>query len=276
MPPEETGEHAAAMAWIDTLLDALGHRLARRLVAPKTPPARARAALAPYAATLRAGDVLLVDGGASSISSAIKYLTQSTWSHAALCLGPDPGTGEILLVEAELGVGIVRSPLSKYAGYHMRICRPVGLAPAAIAEVTGHAVSRLGGRYDLRNVLDLARWLFPTPPVPGRLRRRMLALGSGEPTRAICASLIAEAFHRIGYPVLPELGALGPAEAAEALHVRHHSLYAPRDFDVSPYFAVVKPTLEQGFDHRCLPWADRAPPEHCGLCGHQVQVLERA
>ncbi len=264
------------MAWIDTALDALGNRLARRLVAPKTPPARAQAALAPYAATIRAGDVLLIDGGASSISSAIKYLTQSTWSHAALCIGPDPETGEVMLVEAELGLGIVRSPLAKYAGYHMRICRPVGLTEDAVAEVTDHALSRLGGRYDLRNVLDLARWLFPTPPIPGRMRRRMIALGSGEPTRAICASLIAEAFNRIGYPILPDLGALGPEEAAEALHVRHHSLYAPRDFDVSPYFAVVKPTLELGFDHRCLPWAGRAAPEDCHICGQHVLVLERA
>ena len=40
----------------------------------------------------------------------------------------------------------------------------------------------------------------------------------------------------------------------EILHVRHHSLFAPRDFDVSPYFAVIKPTLETGFDHRALTW----------------------
>lgn len=33
--------------------------------------------------TIRPGDVLLVEGN-SRISGAIKYLTQSTWSHAAL------------------------------------------------------------------------------------------------------------------------------------------------------------------------------------------------
>jgi hypothetical protein len=264
------------MAWIDSILDALGSRLARRIARPETIPPRARAALAPYAALLRAGDVLLVDGGTNSVSSAIKYLTQSTWSHAALCVGADPETGEPMLVEAELGYGIVRSPLSKYAGFHLRICRPVGLTEAALTEAVGFAESRIGGRYDLRNVLDLARWLFPTPPVPMRWRRRMIALGSGEPTRAICASLIAEAFNRIGYPILPETGTLAGMEAAEALHVRHHSLYAPRDFDVSPYFAVVKPTLETGFDYQCLPWAGRAAPERCGRCGQTVLVLERA
>ena len=31
----------------------------------------------------------------------------------------------------------------------------------------------------------------------------------------------------------------------EILEIRHSSLYAPRDFDISPYFEVVKPTIEQ-------------------------------
>ena len=38
-------------------------------------------------ATLRTGDVLLVEGN-NHISGVIKYLTQSTWSHAALYVGP--------------------------------------------------------------------------------------------------------------------------------------------------------------------------------------------
>jgi hypothetical protein len=47
-----------------------------------------------------------------------------------------------------------------------------------------------------------------------------------------------------------------PACVDEILHVRHHSLFVPRDFDVSPYFEVVKPTLAVGFDHRSLRWSD--------------------
>jgi hypothetical protein len=38
------------------------------------------------------------------------------------------------------------------------------------------------------------------------------------------------------------------------LHIRHHSLYTPRDFDLSPYFRIVKPTLEYGFDYKLLTW----------------------
>ena len=38
------------------------------------------------AATLQPGDVLLVEGD-TRVSVAIKYLTQSTWSHAAIYIG---------------------------------------------------------------------------------------------------------------------------------------------------------------------------------------------
>lgn len=40
----------------------------------------------------------------------------------------------------------------------------------------------------------------------------------------------------------------------EILHIRNSTLYAPRDFDISPYFKIVKPTIEQGFDYRELAW----------------------
>jgi hypothetical protein len=39
------------------------------------------------------------------------------------------------------------------------------------------------------------------------------------------------------------------------MHIRHHSLYTPRDFDLSPYFQIVKPTLVYGFDYKSLSWA---------------------
>jgi len=110
-------------------------------------------------------------------------------------------------------------------------------------------------------VFDLARYLIATPPIPTRYRRRMLALGSGDPTRAICSTLVAQAFQAIHYPILPEIAqqTLGsphcPGCAQELLHIRHHSLFVPRDFDVSPYFQIIKPTLEAGFDFHRLHWA---------------------
>ena len=132
--------------------------------------------------------------------------------------------------------------------------------------MVGFVTARLGHRYDLKSVIDLARYLLPTPPVPLRWHRRMIAFGSGDPTRAICSTLIAQAFQSVHYPILPTVEAVPskdpmcPGCMDEILHVRHHSLFVPRDFDVSPYFAIVKPTLESAFDHRQLSWHDSAMP----------------
>jgi hypothetical protein len=41
------------------------------------------------------------------------------------------------------------------------------------------------------------------------------------------------------------------------MHIRHHSLYTPRDFDLSPYFQIVKPTLVYGFDYKAVVWGER-------------------
>ena len=210
-------------------------------------------------AALRPGDVLLVEGN-NHISGVIKYLTQSTWSHAALYVGPigerTATDGEpLVLVEAVLGQGVVGAPLSKYQRYHTRICRPIGLTEDDCARVCAYAAERIGFDYDVKNIFDLMRYLFPLP-VPQRWRRRMMALGSGHPTRIICSALIAQAFEHVCYPILPKITRL-ESEAArrDILEIRHSSLYAPRDFDISPYFALVKPTIEHGFDYRRMAWA---------------------
>lgn len=212
---------------------------------------------------LQPGDVLLVEGD-KRVSVAIKYLTRSTWSHAALYIGPDgprgPDGGVIELIEADLKHGVHAAPLLKYQTMNTRICRPVGLHDGDLASILEFMVGSLGKQYDLKNVIDLLRYMLPMPPVPARWRRRMLALGSGDPTRAICSTLIAQAFQSVRYPILPETKSAETADTtgrqrdAEILHIRHHSLFTPRDFDLSPYFRVVKPTIEDGFDYKSLSW----------------------
>ncbi len=209
--------------------------------------------------------------GNSRVSAAIKYLTQSTWSHAALHVGNALGQvtpdGEPLsLIEVNLGEGCIAAPLSKYELYNTRICRASGLSPQDRARVIDFMARSLGKSYDMKNITDMLRYFMPTPPVPVRWRRRLLAFGSGDPTRAICSSLIAEGFQRIKYPILPIItrefraDRLARSQRSEILHIRHHSLFAPRDFDLSPYFHIVKPTLEAGFDYRGLKWSDHALP----------------
>lgn len=221
------------------------------------------------ASALRPGDVLLVEGNAR-VSVAIKYLTQSTWSHAALFVGDAAGRraadgAPLCFVEADIVDGVRLVGLAEFRGLHCRICRPVNLAGDDLRGIIDYALARVGQQYDLKNVFDLVRYLIPTPPVPQRWRRRMLALGSGDPTRAICSTLIAQCFQSVRYPILPivETQAASrpdcPGCVEEILRIRHHSLFVPRDFDVSPYFQVIKPTLARGFDYRRLNWADRGP-----------------
>jgi hypothetical protein len=90
----------------------------------------------------------------------------------------------------------------------------------------------------------------------------MIALGSGDPTKAICSTLIAQAFHSVQYPILPYIKTVQASTpergdyVKEILRVRHHSLFVPRDFDVSPYFTVIKAGLGSDFDYKVLTWED--------------------
>ena len=205
-------------------------------------------------AVLQPGDVLLVEG-ITRVSSAIKYLTQSTWSHAALFVGQHlhDALGENALpghalIEADVKEGVRSVPLSAFSGLHTRICRPVGLTSAETRQVCSYAIASLGDQYDLRNMFDLARYLFPVPPIPNRFRRKMLEFGSGDPTRAICSTLITQAFYEINYPILPNPNP--HCDPCQSTHeaMRDYRMFVPRDFDVSPYFNIVKPTIEMGFD----------------------------
>ena len=210
------------------------------------------------------GDVLLVEGN-NRVSGIIKYLTQSTWSHAALYVGPIDGAEEPdgephVLIEANIGEGVTSAPLSKYFPYHTRLCRPVGLSFEDRNTVCRYAINRIGFGYDTKNILDLMRYLIPLP-IPQRWRRRMIAFGSGDPTKIICSALIAQAFDAVRYPILPKITRAGSRQARrEILHIRDSSLYMPRDFDISPYFEIVKPTIVHGFDYTALHWADKQKP----------------
>src|SRR3984885_5251960 len=223
---------------------------------------------------LKPADVVLVEGK-RRISTAIKYLTQSSWSHAAIyvggCGGVDADGRVRAFVEADMEKGVRAFPIEELEGLHLRICRPVGLSSQDAHQVATHVLGRLGDRYDLKNVFDLARYLLPAPPVPTPWRRPMLALVSSDPTRAICSTLIAEAFETVGFPILPIVGSkaaapLGcPDRVREVQHIRHCRLFVPRDFDVSPYFTIIKPSLCR--DYRSSAWVDADQP--IGIDGHR-------
>src|SRR5574341_1340370 len=153
-----------------SLLETIGRWLARYLTKPREGGVHlADGRPEVLAPALRKGDVLLIEG-TSRVGVAIKYLSQSTWSHAALYIGdalgpPRAGEEARVLLEADVSEGVRAVPLSSYSGFNTRICRPVGLSQEELGRVVAYAVARLGYQYDLKNIFDLARYLIRTPPL---------------------------------------------------------------------------------------------------------------
>jgi hypothetical protein len=251
---------------------------------------RARNDLGAFDAGLRKGDVILVEGD-QRVSAVIRYLTQSCWSHAGLYVGDEllrrggeradwardhfGDEAAHLMVEA-LPRGVSVAPVAKYVDFNLRICRPHKLRKEHCAVLMDDAVATIGWRYDLRNVFDLARYLIPVSVVPPRWSLAALHFGSGEPTEAICSSLIARLFHKVRFPILPTVtypeesetersGRLArrifgqPSQDYTGLfRMRHPTLITPRDFDLSPYFDIVKlnPISREDFDYSRIRWVD--------------------
>jgi hypothetical protein len=219
---------------------------------------------------IRPGDVVLVDGD-QRVSQVVKYMTMSPWSHSGIYVGSallqDPAKrlevrrlfgreARYLIVEALVDKGVVVSPLVKYIDFNIRICRPRGLTRERTETVIDYVLSRVGFTYDRRNVLDLFRYLLPVQLLPMRLREDALHFGSGRETETICSSLLAEAFDLIGHPILPMhirrraivrgklrrriFGRPTHRVRSGFLKARHPTLCVPQDFDLSPYFDVVK------------------------------------
>lgn len=237
---------------------------------------------------VRKGDVLLVEGD-QRISAVIRYLTQSSWSHAALYVGDEllkrdehmraetlacfGEEAHHMVVEALMD-GVVASPVSKYMHLNLRVCRPHNLKPLDLKKVLDDALRSLGWRYDTRNVVELMRYLLPAVR-PARYRRHAEFLGSGAATDVICSSHLARLFHGVGFPIQPDVefpDALAPAaprrrrlfvrrrrehtQYSGLFRRRHPTLLTPRDFDLSPYFEVVKFNVlaDHRFDYARLRW----------------------
>ena len=100
-------------------------------------------------------------------------------------------------------------------------------------------------------------------------RRQAFFAGESESRSVICSGLIAQAFRKVGYPILPVLPASMREEQEEGLYpwgTRMRSvsprLVLPRDFDLSPYFRIVKfNSVEEGpIDYRAIEWVDPGDP----------------
>ena len=219
---------------------------------------------------IRTCDVVLVEGR-SRISEIIRTITQSPWSHAALYIGRvhdiddeelrekvlsfytgDPN--EQLIIEAWLGEGTVVEPLSKYREDSLRVCRPAGLTRQDAQQILKFALHHLGFEYDLRQLMDLGRFLFPYSIIPRRWRSSLFEHNAGVPTRSVCSSMIAAAFASVKFPVLPMLEER--RDGSLRMVPRNSRLFTPRDFDYSPYFDIIKCPhhFSKQPNYRELPW----------------------
>lgn len=234
---------------------------------------------------IRKGDVVLVEG-MLRVSQLVKYVTQSQWSHSAFYIEDEllrrggrlraealARFGELadrLLVEALTDEGVIAVPLEKYRTHNIRICRPSYIHPADLDRVVSAVVADLGKAYDARNLLDLAVMLA-APVRFGPLKTRAIeaCLGNCTELQVICSGMIAKAFQRVGYPILPvvagaaaEGGAvLEAGPRGTPLVIRHYSQTLPRDFDVSPNVDIVKFNTLGAYGLEAQLASDRAAPE---------------
>ena len=222
---------------------------------------------------LRPSDVILFEGR-TRVGEVIKIITLSPWTHAALYIGRmneiiDANTlaivkkhyqgdpTEPLVIESLLGFGTVINPLSDYIDDNLRVCRADGLSFTDQNKVIRFASEHLGMNYDVRQLLDLARFMFPYALLPRRWRSSLFQHNAGRPTNIVCSSMIARCYQSVNFPVLP----IVKSDNNDRLkfHKRNFRLFVPSDFDYSPYFDVLKfpawpvPVRES---YRELPWED--------------------
>lgn len=231
---------------------------------------------------IRPGDVLLIEGR-SRVSAVIRTITQSPWTHAALYIGrlvdfEDDYIQETLrkytgakdntrlIIEDLMDRGTVITPLSFYRHHHIRICRPIGISPSDLHRVLNYSIRSLGQPYNVRHLLDLARFMLPWTILPRRWGSSLFRTSTGEAESGICSSLIAEAFTSVQFPILPFV----KTDESENLEIfqRNTHLFTPKDFDYSPYFEIIKYPLFNPEEplpyYRRLPWAKSGMIHHDG------------
>jgi len=216
-------------------------------------------------------DVILVEGR-SRVSEVIKLITQSSWSHAALYIGRIDqikdlnirnkvaeyyqGDPELpLIIESELGLGTVVRALNIYEREHLRICRPREFRLSDTDKVLAFSTGKLGSAYNVRQVFDLARFLFPWFILPRRWRSSLFSARPGKSTQTVCSTMIAEAFGSVQFPILPLVKRVENNQLR--LFMRNPKLCTPRDFDYSPYFDIIKYpfiSVAQYTEQRLRPW----------------------
>ena len=225
---------------------------------------------------IRPADVILFEGR-SRVGDVIKIITLSPWTHAALYIGrlvdirDQKARDRVrlfykgdedapLIIESLLGHGTIVTDLTKYPDDNLRVCRASELNYADQSKVVNFAIEHLGMLYDVRQLLDLARFMFPYAIVPRHWRSSLFQHNAGRPTHIVCSGMITRCFQSVNYPILP----IVKADNNDCIRFfkRNFRLFTPADFDYSPYFEVIKFPVwgsKQNNKHALyhdLPWED--------------------
>ncbi|MCW8397188.1 YiiX/YebB-like N1pC/P60 family cysteine hydrolase [Legionella sp. PATHC038] len=236
---------------------------------------------AQFTQEIKPGDVLLVESH-TRMGNIIRLISESTWTHAALYIGrleeiTNPSLREIvqknspnltsdqLIIESVLGEGTRISCVDEYKNDHIRILRPSLLLPEDKEKVIAAAIHKIGKYYSLRHLFDLARFIFPWSFFPRKWRSSLFQHNMLQPTEDICSSMIAHVFQSVNYPILP---LIKKDKTGYALIHRNPRLYTPSDFDLSPFFDVIKYPilpLQKGQTYHDLPWKKQLISDDIGV-----------
>ena len=185
------------------------------------------------ATILDPGDVLLSDGN-TRVAALVKRITQSTWSHVSMYVGPlEEGPDPPCIVEADVAAGVRSIRLSELEARQVRVLRPIGVSDSDRRRIADWVVSRIGGEYDLAHAWVLGRNLLRLR-LPRRLRSLPNTMAKSA-TRFICSSLLAHAFALVGYSILPGQMGVNPTGTVD------HRNLTPGDFERASVFEVVWP-----------------------------------
>ncbi|TFH22985.1 MAG: hypothetical protein E4H03_07230 [Myxococcales bacterium] len=180
------------------------------------------------------------------------------------------------------------SPLSKYVNHNLRICRPINLRPGDLSTVLDTVISQIGSPYNRDHIQSLLWYFLPVEIMPKRWQRRVLETSGRLSKEMVCSTQIAMAFQKVRYPIQPLITVAGVAEPVpDGGRVRRRipewlsasrrqprrtvfdtgvfvpcdpSFVTPRDFDLSPYFAIVKVATDnpREFDYKKIRWSSPA------------------
>jgi hypothetical protein len=183
------------------------------------------------AGVLRRGDVLLSEGN-TRVSSLIKRLTGSPWSHVSMYVGPlDDGNDPRCIVEADVAAGVRSIRLSELDALNVRVLRAASLDSTKRNRLAEWMTSRIGSEYDHGHALLLGRRLLRLP-----LRTRAgpsSSTATSTATRFICCSLLVHAFASVGLAIAPA------RPCSDARACTDPASITPADFEQAPMFEVI-------------------------------------